>query len=62
MDRFGCVGRVYWHCWNYISHWFQLAEILLEKEVLNYEDIVAVLGPLPHNKTAKTHLELQDMW
>lgn len=40
----------------------QLAEILLEKEVLNYKDIVEILGPLPHEKKFHLHHELQDMW
>ena len=40
----------------------QLAECLLEKEVLNYKDIVEILGPIPYEKKIHQHHELQDMW
>ena len=40
----------------------QLAEILFEKEVLNYKDIVDILGPIPYEKKFHQHHELQDMW
>lgn len=32
----------------YNSHSFQLASALLEREVVNYDDIEALLGPPPH--------------
>ena len=40
----------------------QLAEALLQREVLNYSDLVDLLGPLPHNKTQRHSHELADMW
>lgn len=40
----------------------QLAEALLEREVLNYPDIVELLGPLPYQKTHLHSQDLSDMW
>ena len=40
----------------------QLAEALLEREVLNYSDIVELVGPLPHHKPFHHHQELADLW
>ena len=40
----------------------QLAEALLEREVLNYTDMVELLGPLPHSKAHLHSPELADMW
>ena len=45
----------------YLYTW-QLAECLLEKEVLNYKDMVDILGPIPYEKKFHHHHELQDMW
>ena len=39
----------------------QLAEVLLEKEVLNYRDMVD-LGPMPFEKKFHHHQELADLW
>lgn len=40
----------------------QLAKALLEREVLNYSDLVELLGPLPYSKTHLHSKELVDMW
>ena len=40
----------------------QLAEVLLEKEVLNYRDMVDLLGPMPFEKKFHHHQELADLW
>ena len=40
----------------------QLADALLEREVLNYDDLVQLLGPLPHDKPHHNTHELADMW
>ena len=40
----------------------QLAEALLEQEVLNYKDLVELLGPLPYHKPHHHTAELSDMW
>ena len=41
----------------------KLAEQLLEKEVLNYKDIVKVIGEMPFTKKHhQHHTELQDLW
>lgn len=41
----------------------QLAEVLLKREVLNYSDIVDLLGPMPFEKKFLQHnQELADLW
>ena len=40
----------------------QLAEALLEREVLNYSDIVELLGPMPHAKKLHHQHKLADLW
>ena len=40
----------------------QLAEVLLEREVLNYRDMVDVVGPMPFEKKFRHHQELADLW
>lgn len=40
----------------------QLAEVLLEKEVLNYRDMVDLLGPMPFEKKFHHYQELADLW
>jgi spastic paraplegia protein 7 len=40
----------------------KLAEALLEQEVLNYKDLVELLGPLPYHKPHHHTAELSDMW
>ncbi len=42
---------------------FQVAENLLEKEVLNYKDLVRLVGEMPHSKKFhQHHSELADLW
>lgn len=40
----------------------KLAKALLEREVLNYSDLVELLGPLPYSKAHLHSKELVDMW
>lgn len=48
LDRFAIIERSTL-VWNYkCALSFQLANALLEREVVNYDDIEALLGPPPH--------------
>ncbi len=40
----------------------KVAASLLEKEVVNYKDLVDLIGPMAHEKRLHQHSELAEMW
>lgn len=40
----------------------QLAKALLVKEVLNYKDLVKLLGPMPYQKEHHHYKDLSNIW
>ncbi len=39
-----------------------VAAALLDREVVNYKDLVELIGPMKHEKRLQQHSELAEMW
>ena len=49
-------------CMCFLKHTVWFAAQLLEREVLNYADMAAILGPMPYKKKHHNLSNLEEQW